>query len=1104
MRTRTTFFVVSFLLLSFVASAVNLVPDQSPLQMSAAVGKQQFATVTITSSGAPLSGLSITVSTASGGNWLLASAAGQTTTPLIIYAYATAGALQAGTYNGSIKVTASGAANSPLTIPVQFTVGGSSPPPPTTGSLTLDSSSLTFSAQAGASSPASKQVSVSSNPSGASFTASASTSSGGNWLQVSPKTGSTPSTLTVTVNTAGMSSGTYFGTVALVPSSGVEVDVNVTLNLTSGSALTVDSGGLQFVYQFGSIPPTSQTFNVTGGTPPLTFTATTTVAEGTGWLSVDPKTGTTPQTETVSVAPLNLAAGVYHGKVTVAATSAANGSVDVPVTLTVTAGALLTVGTLQPFTFQTGGATPTAQTVAVGSVGTPLAFTVTSSTSDKGNWLAVSPASGTTPQNLTIAVDPTSLPAGSYSGTVTVAAPSAGNSPINIPVSLTVSSNTTLVASTSSVVLNYQIGGLDEVLSQPIVVTSNGGPVSGTAAATASSTASSCPPGWLQAFPNSFTTPGTVYVTLNPTGLSQTQSCIGSLVLSGGGDPIQIPVTANIASTPFFNIRPLSITFTAPYLSQQQVVQTIELSTTDRQPKNYKAAAATSTGGSWISVGPPSGSTPGSLTVTADPYQMPVGSYAGVVKVTSEALPQGQLIPVTLNIMSTSTATVNPAALSFAQTLGGAAPAAQVVNVTATGGSQPFTATAVQGNLPGTLLNVTALSATAPGQVSVSLAANSLPAGNYTASVSILVPAASATPISIPVKIAVTNGPAPSTGIAVTPATLAFTYQQGGDLPAAKQVNATFGGGSVNVGSSIAPDATRAWLKVTPDSGATPASFTVTADPAALAPGTYTSKVTLTPPSTAGAPVDVPVTLTVTAPAVTQAKISTLTNAASGVQGTVSPGEIIAVNGSGLGPAIGVGLVFTPEGLLSTTLSGTRAFFDEYAAPLLYVSAGQVNAIVPYEVAGRNTVQVVVEKQGIRSQSYTVQISPAAPGIFTATQNGRGQGAILNEDSNYNGPAIPAARGSIVQIFGTGEGVTQPPGATGSVTLTRRAITGRVTATVGGLPAEVMFAGAAPQAIAGLFQVNVRIPQDALTGDVPIVLNIGGTNSQTGVTVAVQ
>ena len=113
--------------------------------------------------------------------------------------------------------------------------------------------------------------------------------------------------------------------------------------------------------------------------------------------------------------------------------------------------------------------------------------------------------------------------------------------------------------------------------------------------------------------------------------------------------------------------------------------------------------------------------------------------------------------------------------------------------------------------------------------------------------------------------------------------------------------------------------------------------------------------------------------------------------------------------------------------------------------------------------------------------------------------------AILNQDGSLNTPRNPALRGSIVQIFLTGNGATNPPAITGEVTgLETKNATQVVTAQIGGVEAKVVSATAAPKAIAGLFQVNAVIPADSPTGSVPVLVRAGDAASQSGATLSVQ
>jgi uncharacterized protein (TIGR03437 family) len=279
-------------------------------------------------------------------------------------------------------------------------------------------------------------------------------------------------------------------------------------------------------------------------------------------------------------------------------------------------------------------------------------------------------------------------------------------------------------------------------------------------------------------------------------------------------------------------------------------------------------------------------------------------------------------------------------------------------------------------------------------------------------------------------------------------------------------------------------------------------TFDVAVNPVGLAAGVYAGTVTLTAPGAPNSPLQIPVRLEVTGPP-TPAIVNVF-NAASGGQGAIAPGQIVTLTGVGLGPANGAGLRIMDDGTLATQVEGTRILFESYAAPILYTSATQVNVVVPYEVSGMSTVRIVAEYQGVRSPAMMQQTAATAPGIFTTTQNGQGQGAVLNQDNSYNSGDAPADRGSVVQVFATGEGITNPAARTGSITREQHLPVANVRATAGGVEAEVQFAGAAPGAVAGLFQANVKIPQNIPAGNVAIVLIIGGVSSQPAATVAVR
>ena len=134
-----------------------------------------------------------------------------------------------------------------------------------------------------------------------------------------------------------------------------------------------------------------------------------------------------------------------------------------------------------------------------------------------------------------------------------------------------------------------------------------------------------------------------------------------------------------------------------------------------------------------------------------------------------------------------------------------------------------------------------------------------------------------------------------------------------------------------------------------------------------------------------------------------------------------------------------------------------------------------------------------------------------APGLFTQNASGSGPGAILNQDNSMNGPGNGAAKGSIVQMFLTGEGQTNPPSVTGAITIANLpapqvtpAPPVPIQVRINGQPALYVYAGEAPGQVAGVMQLNVQIPSNAPSGNLSITVSIGGNVSQNGVTVSVQ
>jgi xyloglucan-specific exo-beta-1,4-glucanase len=229
-------------------------------------------------------------------------------------------------------------------------------------------------------------------------------------------------------------------------------------------------------------------------------------------------------------------------------------------------------------------------------------------------------------------------------------------------------------------------------------------------------------------------------------------------------------------------------------------------------------------------------------------------------------------------------------------------------------------------------------------------------------------------------------------------------------------------------------------------------------------------------------------------------------NAASYQGQGVSPGELVAAFGQGLGPP---SLAYAPldeTGSQSTIAQGAQVFFDGAPAPLIYAASGTVSAVVPFAVSGNASTSVQASYLGVLSLPLVVPVVPAVPGIFTVSAQGTGAGAVLNQDSSPNSAFNPAARGDYVSIYATGGGETNPPGVDGLITgLATPLPILPVTVQIDGIDATVSFAGDAPDIVSGVIQVNAQVPAGVSPGPaVPVVIKVGGYPSQLGVTLAVK
>jgi uncharacterized protein (TIGR03437 family) len=228
-----------------------------------------------------------------------------------------------------------------------------------------------------------------------------------------------------------------------------------------------------------------------------------------------------------------------------------------------------------------------------------------------------------------------------------------------------------------------------------------------------------------------------------------------------------------------------------------------------------------------------------------------------------------------------------------------------------------------------------------------------------------------------------------------------------------------------------------------------------------------------------------------------------IVSAASYVGGTIAPGELLSISGSNFG---GTGMNAPQNNRIPSVLGRTKVLFNGFPGAILALTPNQVQVYARSGFGGSTSVNVVVQVDATLSAPVSIPVASAAPGLPAADESGSGQGAIVNQDGSLNSAANPAPRGSIVSLWGTGEGTIFPFLSSGYLTISTpfSLFTQPVTVIIGGQPAEITYAGEAPLEPVGGFQINARIPMTIAAGNAPVTVSIGGITTTKQITVAVR
>ena len=327
-------------------------------------------------------------------------------------------------------------------------------------------------------------------------------------------------TAAVTIPTGAMISNVP----ASIPSTGITGQVTAQL---TGKAATVFSLAGATIVASGTPPPTVNP-SPTSWTPtavqgsttslqqPVTFTTSvassevsfTTSVTGGSWLTVSPAAADTASIVTITANPANLTAGVYTGTVLLSYGNSGVAATQIPVTFTITGGAvtLTATPTALAFNYAPGGVAPSSQTL---SITAPSATQVSAAVSSGNSWLSVTPGNGTTPATFAVSVNTAGLTSGMLSGNIQIT--SSGGSPLNIPVTLNVTS-TILTVPSGTLTFNATVGG-----STPAAQSVSISGTSGISFTTSTSTSGGA--SWLAATASG-TVPSSISVSINAAALS--------------------------------------------------------------------------------------------------------------------------------------------------------------------------------------------------------------------------------------------------------------------------------------------------------------------------------------------------------------------------------------------------------------------------------------------------------------------------------------------------------------------------------------------------------------------------------------------------------
>ncbi len=940
---------------------------------------------------------------------------------------------------------------------------------------------VSFTPPASSSNSAITSYTVTANPGGATATGSSSP------ITVTGLNNGTAYTFTVTA-TNGSGTG---------PAANPSNTVTLPMLLSLGSQSSFPRGVVGAQYPL-------QILAATGGTAPYTFAVTSGNLPDGLTFSAPQLSGTPDQ------------AGNFSFTITVTDASGSSASSVMSISILSAQAVLIISESTAGFSLTAGsGATPTPTSITIRSsvVQQLLQYSVT--VSPAVQWLDVN-AGLTTPGSLTLALDQSALalPVGTNSTSVIVTciapSPCAGNAQ-TIAVTLSINAPAPQLSLTTGLV-SFSTGGASTAAQSETVGVQNvgGGSITVTSASAADS--------WLSVsnLPATLVSGPAVPMTItaNPAGLAPGYYRSTVTINSSAGSDT-LAVTLLISSTVTITLGPSGTQYSLPAGGVLgSGTGTFEVTVTGGASAAYNTTVLP--GAQWLAVtsgtGTAAPAAPGSVGYSLDAAtvaSLAPGTYYGSIRVVStDAVDSPQDFLLALNVTATSQSVAPVLSTAGLLFISGSAATPQTVQVFASSASPLNYQASAAADDGKTWLSVSpstgAASAGSPGTSMISINSTGLAPGVYRGGVSYAFSSASVRTVNItliipPAASAGSSWSSPANSVPLAASTCSAANLVGTQT------------GLVNNFASPAGLPVPLLVYLVDDCGTFVSNAQVVAmfsngdpllqlTPVSTIAGLYTAtwtprdvfaQVTVTSSaSIAGLPTGSNIVTGQVTPSQFPILGSGFTNAFNPlVGGALAPGAIVQIYGTNLASST----VQAEAAPIPVTLGGTSVTIGGIAAPLFYVSPGQINAQVPSELQPGFEYQISISAAGGISTPNSVQIAAVSPGVAALAS---GAAIATHADGSLITTAFPANPGEVVILYLVGLGATDVPVAGGAASPVEPLAQVQVapTLTVNGASAVVFFAGLTPGSV-GLYQINFQVPTGAPNGDLPLDVSQGGVSA---------